>query len=76
MSFLLNCPNCGSRDVSEFSYGGQIAATGTNLPTIQTERWVHRFGCGRWLIAERDLRTNLVRQTGWLTPQYQLKDPA
>ena len=24
MSFLLNCPNCGLRDVSEFRYGGQI----------------------------------------------------
>jgi sarcosine oxidase subunit alpha len=24
MSFLLNCPNCGPRDVAEFRYGGQI----------------------------------------------------
>ena len=24
MSFLLTCPNCGPRDVSEFRYGGQV----------------------------------------------------
>ena len=23
MSFLLNCPNCGDRNVNEFQYGGR-----------------------------------------------------
>ncbi len=74
MSFLLNCPNCGPRDVSEFRYGGQILpvsppagrSPGSNLPGPQQERWYHRFGCHRWLLAERDVRTNEVLHTRWL----------
>ena len=70
MSFLLTCPNCGPRDVHEFRYGGQIVSaetvTGSNLPGLQRERWYHRFGCRRWLVAERDVRTNEVLSTGRL----------
>lgn len=72
MSFLLLCPNCGPRDVSEFRYGGQIlppspsGSAGANLPEEQHERWYHRFGCRRWLAARRDVRTNAVRHTGRL----------
>jgi sarcosine oxidase subunit delta len=68
MSFLLTCPNCGARDIGEFRYGGQIlpAAGGGNLPGLQRERWYHRLGCGRWLAAERDIRTNSVIATRWL----------
>jgi sarcosine oxidase delta subunit len=68
MSFLLTCPNCGPRDVSEFRYGGQILPVppGSNLPGPQRERWYHRLGCRRWLAAERDVRTNQVLRTGWL----------
>jgi heterotetrameric sarcosine oxidase delta subunit len=79
MSFLLTCPNCGPRDVSEFRFGGQIlapsgpghsgAASGSpvsNLPGPQRERWYHRFGCRRWLVAERNVRTNEVLSTDWL----------
>ena len=68
MSFLLTCPNCGPREVYEFRYGGQILpdAAGGNLPGPQRERWYHRFGCRRWLLAERDVRTNEVLRTGWL----------
>jgi sarcosine oxidase subunit delta len=67
MSFLLPCPNCGPRDVDEFRYGGQLpSGDGSNLPGPQVERWYHRFGCRRWLIAERDVRTNRVLQTRWL----------
>ena len=69
MSFLLHCPNCGPRDVSEFRYGGQILArppAGSNLPEVQSERWYQRYGCRRWLIARRDVRTNEVLHTGCL----------
>ena len=67
MSFLLPCPNCGPRAVHEFRYGGQVPSLdGNNLPAPQVERWYHRFGCRRWLIAERDVRTNRVLQTRWL----------
>jgi sarcosine oxidase delta subunit len=69
MSFLLTCPNCGLRDVHEFRHGGQIlppGGQGGNLPGVQQERWYHRFGCRRWIVAERDVRTNEVVRTGWL----------
>jgi len=36
------------------------------LPGPQHERWYHRFGCRRWLVAVRDVRTNEVLRTGWL----------
>jgi sarcosine oxidase subunit delta len=82
MSFLLTCPNCGPRDVSEFRYGGEVlqgmpanpgappvnlpGSPGSNLPGRQQERWYHRHGCRRWLRAERDVRTNEVFHTEWL----------
>jgi sarcosine oxidase subunit delta len=69
MSFLLHCPNCGPRDVSEFRYGGQILPLpqrGGNLPEVQQERWYHRYGCHRWLRARRDVRSNTVLETDWL----------
>jgi sarcosine oxidase delta subunit len=68
MSFLLNCPNCGPRDVSEFRYGGQLLSAGeaSNLLGPQRERWYHRLGCRRWLLAERDVRTNEVLRAGRL----------
>ncbi len=82
MSFQITCPNCGPRDDSEFRYGGQIVppapapastseAVGqrsfvSNLPVPQRERWFHRFGCRRWLVAERNTQTNEVLATGWL----------
>jgi sarcosine oxidase, subunit delta len=69
MSFLLPCPNCGPRDVSEFRYGGQILPplpAGANLPEVHAERWYHRHGCRRWLTARRDVRSNEVLFTGWL----------
>jgi sarcosine oxidase subunit delta len=73
MSFLVTCPNCGPREVYEFRYGGQILAlpnpSGGNLPGPQRERWYHRLGCRRWLVAERDVRTNQVLRTGWLAEE-------
>jgi sarcosine oxidase subunit delta len=74
MSFHLTCPNCGSRDVYEFRYGGEIVGPQatpespvvSNQAGVHKERWFHRFGCRRWLIAERDVRSNVVLRTGWL----------
>lgn len=73
MSFFLPCPNCGPRDVTEFRYGGEVlaapagtAGAGSNLPGRQRERWFHRYGCRRWLEAERDVRTNEVFGSRWL----------
>lgn len=77
MSILLTCPNCGARDVSEFRYGGQILPPSStegdhfasNLPGLQRERWYHRYGCQRWLAVERDVRTNEIARTCWLSEE-------
>jgi heterotetrameric sarcosine oxidase delta subunit len=71
MSFILNCPHCGPRDVGEFRYGGEILSApadapespSSNLPGPQWERWFHRLGCQRWLTAQRNVQTNEVLQT-------------
>jgi sarcosine oxidase delta subunit len=63
MSFLIPCPNCGPRDVSEFRHGGELPAGAANQPGPQRERWYHRLGCRRWLVAVRDVRTNAVLET-------------
>lgn len=76
MSFLLTCPNCGVREVSDFSYGGEVSARPAERPTwralneylhfrdnvagVRQEWWFHRGGCRSWLLAERDTRTNEV----------------
>jgi len=76
MSFLLPCPNCGPRDVNEFSYAGEITKRPKQSPTlreltsyvyfrenvagVQREWWYHRFGCEIWFQAERDTRTNEI----------------
>ena len=76
MSFLLNCPNCGPRDVNEFAYAGEVTSRPAATPDLrrltdyvyfrrnvaggQREWWYHRFGCEIWFLAERDTRTNEV----------------
>jgi heterotetrameric sarcosine oxidase delta subunit len=79
MSFLLPCPNCGPRDVNEFSYQGEITVRPREAPDlpeltsylylrdnvagVQREWWFHRDGCELWFQAERDTRTNEVLRT-------------
>jgi sarcosine oxidase subunit delta len=76
MSFVLRCPNCGVREVTDFGFGGEVSSrpTGhpsarelneyvyfrTNVAGVQREWWYHRSGCRAWFIAERDTRTNEV----------------
>ncbi|MCI0455364.1 MAG: sarcosine oxidase subunit delta [Gemmataceae bacterium] len=62
MAFLIPCPNCGPRDVSEFRHGGEVVSGPGNLPAPQRERWYHRLGCRRWLLVVRDVRSNAVLQ--------------
>jgi heterotetrameric sarcosine oxidase delta subunit len=77
MSFLLTCPACGPREVTEFACGGEVSARPPSRPSarelgaynyfrrnvagIQREWWYHRLGCGTWFQAERDTRTNQTR---------------
>jgi heterotetrameric sarcosine oxidase delta subunit len=79
MTFLLECPNCGLRDVYEFHYQGEVTRRPSARPTqrelsdyvyfrtnvagVQREWWYHRAGCELWFVAERDTRTNEVVRT-------------
>jgi heterotetrameric sarcosine oxidase delta subunit len=79
MSFLLPCPNCGPRDVSEFTCAGEVTVRPEGSPAlreltaylyfrrnvagVQREWWAHRLGCEQWFQAERDTRTNEVLRT-------------
>ena len=77
MTFLIDCPHCGPREATEFSFGGEASrragagASGRELtvaPSVrrtvhgwQTEWWRHDAGCRSWLVVERDTRTDEVR---------------
>ena len=79
MSFLLTCPNCGVREVTDFGYGGEVTYRPSSRPTqrelntynyfrknvagVQREWWFHRSGCRVWFQADRDTRTNVVLAT-------------
>jgi heterotetrameric sarcosine oxidase delta subunit len=80
MSYVLTCPNCGVREVTDFGYGGEISTRPSGSPEarelneyvyfrrnaagVQREWWYHRSGCRVWFIAERDTRTNEVLSVG------------
>ena len=82
MSFLLTCPNCGTRRVDEFRFGGEYRERPqgdpapqqwaaylyerANVAGPQREWWYHRQGCKRWFVATRDTVTNTVLETMWL----------
>jgi heterotetrameric sarcosine oxidase delta subunit len=76
VSFVLSCPNCGHREVTDFQYGGEVVPRPgarperrelaaynyfrRNVAGVQREWWYHRAGCRTWFLAERDTRTNEV----------------
>jgi heterotetrameric sarcosine oxidase delta subunit len=76
MSFVLHCPNCGAREVTDFGFGGELSSRPGARPTfrelnaynyfrrnsagVQREWWYHRSGCRAWFIAERNTTTNEV----------------
>jgi heterotetrameric sarcosine oxidase delta subunit len=79
VSFLLTCPNCGVREVTDFAFGGEVGSRPQSKPSFrelnaynyfrrnvagrQREWWNHRSGCRAWFVAERDTRTNEVFST-------------
>tara|TARA_B100001971_G_C18128938_1_gene503710 strand:+ start:768 stop:1058 length:291 start_codon:yes stop_codon:yes gene_type:complete len=81
MSFLLNCPNCGQRNVYDFRFGGEVQTRPEldssiedltsylyyreNADGEQREWWNHGLGCRKWFIAVRNTRTNEVIETVW-----------
>jgi heterotetrameric sarcosine oxidase delta subunit len=72
MGIKVPCPNCGPRDHTEFTFGGELRPMDAsdpdedfrrvylreNAPGEQEERWFHLFGCRRWLTLRRDTVTN------------------
>ena len=80
MSFVLSCPHCGVREVTDFAFGGEVTSRPRETPTfrelntynyfrrnvagVQREWWYHRSGCRTWFQAERDTRTNEVLRVG------------
>jgi heterotetrameric sarcosine oxidase delta subunit len=76
MSFVLSCPHCGPREVTDFAFGGEVSKRPAERPSqhdlsaynyfrvnragVQREWWYHRSGCRAWFIAERDTTTNRV----------------
>jgi len=81
VSFVLTCPNCGVREVTDFEFGGEVVPRPRERPPgrdlavynyfrrnvagVQREWWYHRAGCRTWFQADRDTRTNAVHAT-WL----------
>lgn len=79
MSFLLDCPNCGTREVTDFQFYGEASSRPAQRPEfrelneynyfrrnvrgVQREWWNHRSGCRVWFLAERDTSTNEVLWT-------------
>ena len=86
MSYVLTCPNCGPREVTDFAFGGELNPRPKQQPSlrelgeynyfrnnvagVQREWWLHRSGCGEWFIAERDTRTNDVHWTARVTEVF------
>jgi len=91
VSFLLGCPNCGPRDVNEFSCAGEVTERPKASPSlreltsyiyfrrnvagVQREWWYHRLGCEVWFQAERDTRTNEVLHTEIVEPSSRAGTP-
>jgi heterotetrameric sarcosine oxidase delta subunit len=79
VSFVLCCPNCGVREVTDFEFGGEVVPRPRERPQrrelagynyfrrnvagVQHEWWYHRAGCRTWFLADRDTRTNQVLGT-------------
>ena len=73
MGFHIDCPHCGSRSYTEFSFGGEVPDESwpefervwlrVNAQGLQRERWFHFAGCRRWQTLTRDTRTNEVLAT-------------
>ena len=72
MSLHVECPTCGARPFSEFSFGGELRDVSSadpaadfarvylrdNTAGVQEERWFHLLGCRRWVTLQRDTVAN------------------
>jgi methylglutamate dehydrogenase subunit B len=74
VALKIDCPHCGLRPYTEFTFGGELREIHspdaradfervylpTNAAGPQRERWFHAFGCRRWLTLTRDTVTNRI----------------
>ena len=74
MSFLIDCPNCGYRDVDEYRFGSEVQVRPSpdesheswthfiynrnNKAGFQEEWWYHKLGCRNWFITTRNTIDN------------------
>ena len=91
MSFLLDCPNCGKRPVTEFAFRGEYKRRplqqdpfeawtdyvfmAENRRGSQVEWWQHRSGCQRWFLVERDTTSNIDHRSFWFEEHDRNADP-
>ena len=76
MGFKIPCPNCGERNVYEFSFGSEFKEQPSpeagikewrqylyfneNVCGVHEEWWYHFAGCGTWFKIKRDTLTNKI----------------
>ena len=74
MGIQIPCPTCGTREYTEFTFGGEVRDLGSpdpetdfrrvylreNVAGAQLERWFHADGCRRWLVVRRNTVTNRI----------------
>ena len=74
MAVRIDCPNCGPRAYTEFTFGGELRDVTSpdaeadfervylpaNHAGLQRERWFHASGCRRWLTVSRDTVANRI----------------
>jgi len=81
MSLLLECPNCGKRNVGEFTFRGEYKPRPhssapfpewvkyvyfhQNQMGRSTEWWFHRAGCQRWFLVSRDNTNSPDHRSFW-----------
>ena len=70
----IGCPSCGRREVSEFTYRGEVrglpgpdpqaefvrTVLRSNVAGPQLEEWHHALGCGRWFSITRNTITDEI----------------
>jgi sarcosine oxidase subunit delta len=81
-----DCPFCGPRDQSEFTYGREVAPIpALDAPAADWQRyvferdnpcgahaewWHHNLGCRQWLVITRDTQTHAVLEIIGARPRF------
>lgn len=75
MSLRITCPTCGTRAMEEWVHGEMFDLPDTltdderdidrgffhnNTEGVISEAWFHLYGCRRWIVVQRDTRTDQI----------------